>query len=182
MHIGVIGAGGMGGRHIENLRSIGGVVVTVFDLDRDRASEVAGPDSHVSDDPYHLIADPSIEGIVVASPDDTHAEFALACLRSGKRVLVEKPLAETTEDAELVMVAEAATGHRLVQVGFMREFDPEHEALRAEVASGAIGRPMLVRCTHANPGAGVPIGDAFSDPPSTTCTPCGFSPTRRSGK
>ena len=44
MHIGVIGAGGMGGRHIENLRSIGGLEITVFDVDRDRASEVAGPD------------------------------------------------------------------------------------------------------------------------------------------
>ena len=43
----------------------------------------------------------------------------------------------------------------------MREFDPEHEALRAEMASGAIGRPMLVGCTHANLGAGVPIVDAF---------------------
>ena len=46
MHIGVIGAGRMGSRHVENLRSIGGVEITVFDIDLDRASEVAGRLSH----------------------------------------------------------------------------------------------------------------------------------------
>ncbi len=43
----------------------------------------------------------------------------------------------------------------------MREFDPEHEALRTEIERGAVGRPMLIRCTHANVGAGVPPVDAF---------------------
>ena len=161
MHIGVIGAGGMGSRHVENLRSVGGVDVTVFDVDLDRATEVAGRRSLVADDPFHLIADHSIDGIVVASPDDTHAELALACIEAGKPVLVEKPLAETIEDAERVLTVEASIGRRFVQVGFMREFDPEHEALRAEVASGAVGRTILVRCTHANPGFGVPIADAL---------------------
>ena len=161
MHIGVIGAGGMGSRHVENLRSVGGVDVTVFDVDLDRAKEVAGRRSLVADDPFHLIADHSIDGIVVASPDDTHAELALACIEAGKPVLVEKPLAETIEDAERVLTVEASIGRRLVQVGFIREFDPEHEALRAEVASGAVGRTILVRCTHANPGFGVPIADAL---------------------
>jgi myo-inositol 2-dehydrogenase / D-chiro-inositol 1-dehydrogenase len=161
MHIGVIGAGGMGSRHVENLRSIGGVEVTVFDVDPDRASEVAGRLSHVADDPYHLIADGSIDGIVVASPDHTHADLTLACLRHGKQVLVEKPMAEATADAERVLVAEASAGRRLVQVGFMREFDPDHQALLAEVDKGTVGRPMLVRCSHANPGEGVPVGDAF---------------------
>jgi myo-inositol 2-dehydrogenase / D-chiro-inositol 1-dehydrogenase len=161
MHIGVIGAGGMGSRHVENLRSIGGVEVTVFDVDLDRASEVAGRLSSVADDPYRLIADSSIDGIVVASPDHTHADLTLACLLHGKQVLVEKPMAEATADAERVLMAEASAGRRLVQVGFMREFDPDHQALLAEVNKGTVGRPMLVRCSHANPGDGVPVGDAL---------------------
>ena len=161
MHIGVIGAGGMGARHIENLRSIEGIEVTITDVDLARASEVARPASAVTDDPYLLIADPSIVGIVIASPDHTHADYAIACIEAGKRVLVEKPVAETTHDAQLVMETEAATGRRLVQVGFMREFDPEHQELRTEIERGAVGRPMLIRCTHANVGVGVPPVDAF---------------------
>ena len=161
MHIGVIGAGGMGSRHIENLRSIEGIEVTITDVDLARASEVAGPASVVTEDPYLLIADPSIDGIVIASPDHTHADYAIACIEAGKRVLVEKPVAETTHDAQMVMETEAATGRRLVQVGFMREFDPEHEALRTEIERGAIGPPILIRCTHANAGAGAPLVDAF---------------------
>ena len=151
----------MGSRHIENLRAIEGIGLTIADVDLDRAAEIAGPESAVTEDPYLLIADPSIDGIVIASPDHTHADYAIACMAAGKRVLVEKPLAETAHDAQRVMETEAATGRRLIQVGFMREFDPEHEVLRTEIERGAIGRPILIRCTHANAGAGAPPVDAF---------------------
>ena len=90
-------------------------------------------------------------------------------------------MAEATADAERVLVAEASAGRRLVQVGFMREFDPDHQALLAEVTKGTVGRPMLVRCSHANPEPECLLGMHLSGRP-TTCTPCGFSPNRRSAR
>ncbi len=88
--------------------------------------------------------------MVIASPDPTHAALAQACLAVGKPVLCEKPLATNLQDARAVMEAEAALGRRLIQVGFMRVYDPAHQNVKQVVASGRIGRPLLFQGYHAN--------------------------------
>jgi myo-inositol 2-dehydrogenase/D-chiro-inositol 1-dehydrogenase len=93
---------------------------------------------------------------VIASPDETHARLTLACLQAGKPVLSEKPLATTVEDAVRVLEAEVALGKRLVSVGYMRRFDPQHMAVKTAVADGALGRPLLFKGVHRN--AAVPHG------------------------
>jgi myo-inositol 2-dehydrogenase/D-chiro-inositol 1-dehydrogenase len=65
-------------------------------------------------------------------------------------VLCEKPLAATPEAARHVLHAEAALERPLVQVGFMRRFDPAYLELKAKLDSGAIGRPLLAHCAHRN--------------------------------
>jgi myo-inositol 2-dehydrogenase / D-chiro-inositol 1-dehydrogenase len=92
----------------------------VADADPSRA-RAAAQGARTFSDPLALIADPRVEAVVVASPDATHADLALACLKHRKPVLLEKPLAAT--EGWRVVEAEAALGRRLVQVGYMRRFD-----------------------------------------------------------
>lgn len=153
--VGVIGTGGMGTRHAQNLhRHVAGArVVGLYDLDQARAAQVAEEvgGAQVFADPVQLINDAAVDAVVIVSPDPTHAAFVHACLRSQKPVLCEKPLATTLEDAQAIIEAEVALGRRLIAVGFMRRFDPQHVAVKQAVADGQVGRPFLFKGVHRNP-------------------------------
>jgi len=159
LSVGVIGTGVMGSEHVRRLANEveGAVVSAVADADPARATAAAsavGARAHV--DAVELIRSDEVDAVVVASSDATHADFVLACLAEGKPVLCEKPLATTAEASLLVAEAEAASGRRLVQVGFMRRFDPAYAALKRELDEGRLGTPLLLHCAHRN--AGVPPG------------------------
>jgi myo-inositol 2-dehydrogenase/D-chiro-inositol 1-dehydrogenase len=102
-------------------------------------------------DGFALISRDDVDAVVIASPDWTHAELAIACINVGKPVLCEKPLASSAAAAEAVLQAEVALGRRLLQVGFMREFDPIHRDAKALLDRGDIGRPVMFRGIHINP-------------------------------
>src|SRR3712207_281992 len=100
--VGVIGTGGMGGMHAENLHSrvADARLVAVADLDTARAKKLAEKSgSAVFKDAVDLIRDDNVEAVVVASPDPTHAPLALECLKNDKPVLCEKPLADSADAA-----------------------------------------------------------------------------------
>lgn len=152
--VGVIGTGGMGTRHAVNFhRFIGGAQVAgVYDLDPGHALQAAAQceDAVVFDDAIKLIQDESVDAVLIASPDATHTDLTLACLKAGKPVLCEKPLATSVEDAVRVLEAEVALGRKLISVGFMRRFDPHHAAVKAVADSGEIGKPLLWKGVHRN--------------------------------
>jgi len=154
VNVGVIGTGGMGGRHARNLATeVAGVdVVAIMDTDPGRAEAVAADcgGAETFSDAGALIADPGVDAVVIASPDSTHAELAIVCLDAGKPVMLEKPLAASVNDAERVLDAEMERKSRAVQLGFMREFDPAHRRVRDVVDRGDIGRPLLLRGVHSN--------------------------------
>lgn len=158
LRIGVIGTGGMGGRHARNLAQRVGKaqVVAVMDMDADRAQAIASEcgGAQVYADAEALIADPSVEAVVIAAPHFTHAPLAKSCLAAGKHALCEKPLATSAAEALTVIQAEVAVGRRLLQVGFMREYDPAHVAIKEVVQRGEIGRPLLFKGLHVNVGNG----------------------------
>ena len=97
-----------------------------------------------------MIRDEGVEAVVIASPDPTHAELVHECLRLGKPVLCEKPLATSPEEALGIVEAEVEVGRKLVQVGFMRRYDPQHVDVKNVAASGAIGEPVLFKGWHRN--------------------------------
>jgi myo-inositol 2-dehydrogenase/D-chiro-inositol 1-dehydrogenase len=76
----------------------------------------------------------------------------LECLKAGKPVLCEKPLADSAEAALEVVEAEVELGRKLVQVAFMRRYDPQHVAVKETVESGAVGAPVLFKGWHRNAG------------------------------
>jgi myo-inositol 2-dehydrogenase / D-chiro-inositol 1-dehydrogenase len=84
------------------------------------------------------LADVDLAGVIVASATDTHLDFTLACLAAGKAVFCEKPL--DLDLARLRAKADAFAGASSpLCVGFNRRFDPHFQALKAKIASGAIG-------------------------------------------
>ena len=154
LKVGVIGTGVMGAEHVRLLReeTAGATVAAVCDADAARAQSVAGAAAGFTD-PLALIADPEVEAVVIATPDATHARLALACIAAGKPVLCEKPLAPTAEEALQVVSAEVQAGRRLVQVGYMRRFDPAYVEMRRSRISGEIGEAVLLHNTHRNAAA-----------------------------
>jgi myo-inositol 2-dehydrogenase / D-chiro-inositol 1-dehydrogenase len=152
--VGVVGLGVMGADHAGTLhRAVAGAQLrAVADPDGARARRVADatPGCRVLDDPLDLIGDEGVDGVVVASPDATHEALVLACLRAGKPVLCEKPLAPSPQGCLRIVAAEAAAGRRLVQVGFMRRYDPAYRQLKARLDAGAIGAVVLMHCVHRN--------------------------------
>ena len=156
IRVGVIGVGAMGTSHVRTLaRWIAGAqVVAVSDVDTDSAAGIAAEvGAHVHGSGAELIADDAVDAVLVASPDPTHEELTLACLAAGKPVLCEKPLAVEQTGTRRVVDAEVALGRRLVQVGFMRRYDPAYVELRHLVATGALGVPRVVHCLHRNAAA-----------------------------
>lgn len=155
INVGVIGTGAIGGVHADNLmrRTIGATVVAVMDINQEAANAVAAAceGARAYNDAGDLIADPAVDAILIASTDHTHADFTSACIEAGKPALCEKPLATTVADAERVVRAELAVGRRLVQVGFMREYDQAHRELFDLLHSGVIGPAIKFRSVHINP-------------------------------
>jgi myo-inositol 2-dehydrogenase / D-chiro-inositol 1-dehydrogenase len=105
------------------------------------------PDVRWYADAEALIADPAVEGVVIASPAAVHEAQVLACLAAGKRVLCEKPL--TTSAAAARRLADADRDG-LLTVGFMRRYDPAYAELKARVDAGEVGAPRLVHMVHRN--------------------------------
>ncbi len=152
LRVGVIGTGGMGGRHARNIadRVAAAEVAAIMDLDAARAEAVAAScgGARVFTDANALIGDDGIDAVVIASPDATHGDLAIACIEAGKPVLCEKPIGVDLDEAKRVLRAEVAGGRRLVQVGLMRVYDPQHVALKRAIDDDAIGQPLLFRGIH----------------------------------
>ena len=106
----------------------------------------AGAQVHTSDD--ELIGSRQVDAVIIASHDSAHAAQVLACIRAGKPVLCEKPLAPSIEDCQEIVTAQQQRGlGDLVSIGFMRRFHPGFTAMR--------GRPRLRRSGRTIWGFGV---------------------------
>ncbi|HVL83929.1 MAG TPA: Gfo/Idh/MocA family oxidoreductase [Pseudonocardia sp.] len=155
LNVGVIGVGMIGQDHVRRLTRVlsGSQVVAVTDVDLDRAKGVADhlPDATAHASGQQLIDDPAVDAVVVTSWGPTHEEYVLGCIAAGKPVFCEKPLATTQEACERIIDAEVAAGRRLVQVGFMRRYDPQYRAVKAALTGGEIGSPLLMHAAHRNP-------------------------------
>lgn len=154
LRVGVIGVGMMGADHAERVahRVANATLVAVADPDQERARQLAArfDDVRVFEDPLRLIADDGVDAVVIASPGYVHEEQVLACIASGTYALCEKPLTMDAGSSLRLVEAERRAGRPLVQVGFMRRFDPEYAAMKAMLDSGDLGRLLLVHNVHRN--------------------------------
>lgn len=132
----VMGGGSIGARHAANLQAAG-ARVEVMDVVPERAAGIVGAHPR----PLDLDALDGYDGVVVATPTSLHALHASAALRSGGKVLVEKPLAANPGEAEEVA---RLGGDRLCVAYNLRFHDPLQRAMRL-IHDGAIGQVSAIR-------------------------------------
>lgn len=137
--VGLIGYG-LGGRafHAPYVRITPGMTLRAV-VSRDPAKVHADlPAMRVVPDVAALLAEPGIDLVIVSSPDELHAEHALAAIRAGKHVLIDKPFATTLVDARAI-AAEGETKGVTVTAFQNRRWDADFRTLRALIESGALG-------------------------------------------
>jgi predicted dehydrogenase len=98
-----------------------------------------------------LLADDSLDAIALATPVPTHATLALRVIEAGKHCFVEKPLAQSADEAEQVVSAARAAG-RVLMVGHLLEYHPGVEALKQLVDGGELGDVRYVYSNRLNLG------------------------------
>ena len=146
VRFGIVGCGGAATTVASAIDRSGiGTIVATHDRDLERARALADPrGGTVHRTLPALLADPAVDVVYIALPHDRLARTAVAALRSGHHVLVEKPVAIRIGDIARIRGAAAST-RMAVGVAFQLRFVPTVEAARELVTAGAIGRPRSVR-------------------------------------
>lgn len=109
------------------------------------------PDARVTDSYQSVLDDPSVEAVVLATPAKLHAEMAVAALEAGKHVFVEKPLALSVADAEMVVETADRTG-RIAMVGHLLEYHPAVEYVKELIDAGELGEVYYCYTQRVNLG------------------------------
>ncbi len=141
VRVGLLGYGAIGHEHSRAVRAVDGLALAaVCDTSaaRREAAEAAAPGVATLDDSDALIHRDDVDLVVVSTPPSTHADWALRAIRAGKHVVVEKPFAIRTEEADAVLEEAEAAG-LLAAVYQNRRFDPDHLAVRRAVRGGRLG-------------------------------------------
>src|SRR6187551_2883386 len=140
MKICVAGQGAFGIKHIEAIRNIPGIEVATLaggspDSTREVAAKFGIP--HWSTDLGECLAQPGIEAAILATPTQMHAKQAVQCLRAGKHVQVEIPMADSAADAEEIVTVQKETG-LVAMAGHTRRFNPSHQWVHKKIAAGEL--------------------------------------------
>jgi 2-hydroxy-4-carboxymuconate semialdehyde hemiacetal dehydrogenase len=141
MRVAVAGAGGaFGMKHLDAIANIEGIEV---------ASIVGGPNddlkataakfgvAHHTADFDAMLARPDVEAVILATPTPIHAAQAIACLRAGKHVMVEIPMADSLADSRALVRAQKETG-KVAMAGHVRRFNPSHQWMHNKIKAGEL--------------------------------------------
>ena len=152
LRLAVVGCGYWGAKHVRVLSSLPGVKdVVVVDPDATRRTAVASVLRTAEAYDSVEAALPHVDAVVVATPPRSHAEVALAALRQGKHVLVEKPLATSLADA-CRLIHEAKKQGVVLMSGHTFEFNPAVRELRSRVSRGELGTIRYLSSARLNLG------------------------------
>ena len=154
VRIGIVGLGSWGTRaHLPAFSSLPDVEVVALADPNPEAGQAAAAlhqIDRVETDALRLFRDPAgLDAVVVATPDDTHRDLAIAAFDAGLHVLCEKPLAYTVEQAE-EMVAAAERAGKVGKIGFLFRFSPVVTRMQQLVREGLIGPVQLFEHVNVN--------------------------------
>ena len=136
--VALAGAGAFGTKHLDGIRNIDGVeVVSVIGRELDKTKEVAQKYGigHVGTDLAESLAMPEVDAVILCTPTQMHAAQTAQCLKAGKHVQVEIPLADSLKDAQSVVAAQKETG-LVAMCGHTRRFNPSHQYVHQRIEKG----------------------------------------------
>lgn len=153
LRVGLIGLGSMGRNHLRVLGLAAGTrLVAVADPDADAlAAAAASSGAQGFAEPLALIAEAELDAVVIAAPTTTHLPLTLAAIDRRIAVLVEKPLAATPAEADLIVAAAAAAGAPPVQVGHIERFNPAVLELGRLLDAGWLSTVFAITSRRAGP-------------------------------
>ncbi|MFT3789970.1 MAG: Gfo/Idh/MocA family oxidoreductase [Rudaea sp.] len=136
--VALAGAGAFGIKHLDAIANIDGVeVVSLVGRERGKTEAIAQKYKipHVATDLAESLAKPEIDAVILCTPTQMHAAQGIACLKAGKHVQIEIPLADSLADAEAVVVLQKQTG-KVAMCGHTRRFNPSHQYIHKKIAAG----------------------------------------------
>jgi 2-hydroxy-4-carboxymuconate semialdehyde hemiacetal dehydrogenase len=136
--VALAGAGAFGIKHLDGIKNINGVeVVSLVSRELEKTREVANQYGirHVTTELADSLALKEVDAVILCTPTQMHAEQSIACLKAGKHVQVEIPLADSLQGAQDV-VAMANTSGLVAMCGHTRRFNPSHQYVHKEIAAG----------------------------------------------
>ncbi|HEY6344101.1 MAG TPA: Gfo/Idh/MocA family oxidoreductase [Bryobacteraceae bacterium] len=140
MRIAVAGQGAFGIKHLEALANIPDIeVVTLAGGNPAGTAEVAQRFKipHWTSDLSESLRQPGVEAVILATPTQLHARQAIQCMRAGKHVMVEIPVADTLGDSEKIVQAQKETGV-VAMGGHTRRFNPSHQWVHRKIQAGEL--------------------------------------------
>lgn len=151
LKVGLLGAGRIGRVHAINIAGHArSQLVAVSDVNENAAHSLADAYGAKANSSDAILADASIDAVLIATSTDTHSDLIEKATAAGKAVLCEKPVDLSLERAQRCLDAVDKTGVP-VMIGFNRRFDPNFSATRASIAAGEIGKPELLSITSFDP-------------------------------
>jgi 2-hydroxy-4-carboxymuconate semialdehyde hemiacetal dehydrogenase len=140
MKVGVAGQGAFGVKHIEAIQNIPGIeIITLSGGNQSATEEVAKKFKipHWTGDLTDSLKQPGLEAVILATPTQMHADQAVQCMKAGKHVQVEIPMADSLADSERILKAQQETG-LIAMAGHTRRFNPSHQWIHKRVKSGEL--------------------------------------------
>jgi 2-hydroxy-4-carboxymuconate semialdehyde hemiacetal dehydrogenase len=140
MRVCLAGAGAFGIKHLEAIAKIDGIRVTSL------VSREAGPAAdvarrfgipHATTELADSLARPDVDAVILCTPTQMHAAQAIACLKAGKHVQVEIPMADNLADAEELVRVQRETG-LVAMAGHTRRFNPSHQWIHRRIVAGEL--------------------------------------------
>jgi 2-hydroxy-4-carboxymuconate semialdehyde hemiacetal dehydrogenase len=145
MKVALAGAGAFGVKHLEAIAKIDGVqVVSLIGRTLDATKEVAKRFGvgHVTTELDETLRLPGLDAVILATPTQLHASQTIACLKAGKHVQVEIPLADRLADAEEVARVQKEAG-KVAMVGHTRRFNPSHQWVHRKIVAGDLSLQQM---------------------------------------
>ena len=136
--VALAGAGAFGIKHLDGIKNIDGVeVVSLISRDLEKTKEVANKYGigHVTTDLADSLTLPEVDAVILCTPTQMHASQSIACLKAGKHVQVEIPLADSWKDADEVVRLAKETG-KVAMCGHTRRFNPSHQWVNHKIKAG----------------------------------------------
>jgi 2-hydroxy-4-carboxymuconate semialdehyde hemiacetal dehydrogenase len=136
--VALAGAGAFGIKHLDGIKNIDGVeVISLISRDLEKTKEVADKYGikHITTKLEDSLALKEVDAVILCTPTQMHAEQTLACLKAGKHVQVEIPLADSLKGAEEVVALQKQTG-LVAMCGHTRRFNPSHQYVNQKITAG----------------------------------------------